>query len=103
MARMYGNDECPGGKFGYSSQLTNWILDYGATCHMKPEVSDSITGSLKDTDKNIEVADGHHVTAKQRGQVRLKCLTIMEILSSQRYTTYFWHQIYETGSFLSLR
>ena len=38
MARMSNNDECPSGNFGDSSQLTNWILDYGATCHMKPEV-----------------------------------------------------------------
>ena len=39
---------------------------------MKPEVSDFITGSLEDTDKHIEVSDGHHVTAKQKGQVRIK-------------------------------
>ena len=30
------------------------------------------TGSLEDTDKYIEAADGHHVTAKQKGQVRIK-------------------------------
>ena len=39
---------------------------------MTPEVSDFIPGSLKDTDKYIEVADGHHVTAKQKGQVRIQ-------------------------------
>ena len=39
---------------------------------MTPEVSDFITGSLEDTDKYIEVADIHHVTAKQKGQVRIK-------------------------------
>ena len=61
MARMSGNDECPFGNFGDSSQLTNWILDSGATCHMMPEVSDFIPGLLADTDKNIEVLDGHHV------------------------------------------
>ena len=72
MARMSGNDECPSGNFGDSSQLTNWILDSGATCHMKPEVSDFITASLEDTDKHIEVADGDHVTSKQKGQVRIK-------------------------------
>ena len=38
MTRMYYNDECPSGNFGDSSQLTNWILDSGATCHMTPEV-----------------------------------------------------------------
>ena len=36
MARMPGNDECPSGNFCYSSQLTDWILDSGATCHMIP-------------------------------------------------------------------
>ena len=72
LARMSGNDECSSENFGDSSQLTNWILDYGATCHMKPEVSYYITGSLEDTDKYIEVADGHHVTAKQKVQARIK-------------------------------
>ena len=46
MALMSGNDECPSGNFGDSSQLTNWILGSGSTFHMKPEVSDFITGSL---------------------------------------------------------
>ena len=36
---------------------------------MTPEVSDFILESLEDTDKHIEVADGYHVTAKQKGQV----------------------------------
>ena len=39
---------------------------------MIPEVSDLIPGSLEDMDKYIEVADGHHVTAKQKGQVRIQ-------------------------------
>ena len=39
---------------------------------MTPEVSDFIPGSLEDTDKYIGVADGHHVTAKQKGQVRIQ-------------------------------
>ena len=69
---MYDNDECPSGNFGDISQLTNWFLDSVAMCHMTPEVSDFITGSLKDKDKNIEAADGHHVTAKQKRQVRIK-------------------------------
>ena len=50
---------------GDSLQLTNWILDSRAMCHMTPEVSDFITGLLEDTDKHIEVADGHHVTEKK--------------------------------------
>ena len=44
MARMYGNYKCSSGNFGDGSQLTYWILDSGATCHMTPEVSDFITG-----------------------------------------------------------
>ena len=47
-------------------------MDYGATCHMIPAVSYFIPASLEDTDKHIEVADGHHVIAKQKGQVRIK-------------------------------
>ena len=66
IARMYGNDECPSGNFGDSLQLTNWILDSGSTFHMTPDVSDFIPGSLEDTDKHIEVADGHQVTTKKR-------------------------------------
>ena len=82
MARMSVNDECPSGNFGDSSQLTYWIWYSGATCHMTPEFSNFIPDLLEDTDKHIEVADGHNVTAKQIGQVRIKCETITEILSS---------------------
>ena len=38
MARMSSNDERKSVKCGDSSQLTNWILDSEATCHMTPEV-----------------------------------------------------------------
>ena len=69
-------------------QLTNWILYSGATCHMTPEVSGFISGSLEDKDKYIEVADGHHVTEK-KVKYKYKCATIMESLSSQHYTKYF--------------
>ena len=69
MERISSNDERSSEKYGDSSQLTNWILDSGAMCHMTPEVSDFIPGSLEDTDKYIEVTDGHHVTAKQKVQV----------------------------------
>ena len=69
---MSGNEKCPGKIFGDSSQLTNYILDSGATCHMKPEFSDFIPGSLEDTNKHIEVSDEHHVTAKQKGEVQIK-------------------------------
>ena len=72
MVSMSNNNECPSGNFSASSKLTNWILDSGAMCHMTPEVSDFIPGSLEYTDRHIEVADGHHVTAKQEGQVQIK-------------------------------
>ena len=71
MARMSVNEKCPSGNFGDSSQLNNRILDSEATCHMKPDVSDFIPGSLEDADKHTEVADGHHVTAKQKGKVQI--------------------------------
>ena len=34
MARMSSNDEYSSEKYGESSQLTNWVLDSGATCHI---------------------------------------------------------------------
>ena len=61
MARFSGNDEFPSGNFGDNLKLTSWILDSGATCHIIPEVSDFIPGSLEGTDKHIEVTDVHHV------------------------------------------
>ena len=67
---MSDNDECPSGNFGDSSKLSNRILDYGATCHMTPEVSDFITGSLEDTDKHIEVTERNHVTAKNKDKYK---------------------------------
>ena len=39
---------------------------------MTPEVSYFCPGTLEDTDRHIEVADGHQVTEKQRGQVQIK-------------------------------
>ena len=51
MARMSRNDEHKSEKYDDSSQLTNWILYSRATCHMAPEVSDFITGSLEDREK----------------------------------------------------
>ena len=69
MERMSSDEEHNSVKYGDSSQFTNWILDSRATCHMTPEVSDFIPGLLEDPDKYIEVADGNHVTAKQKGRV----------------------------------
>ena len=39
---------------------------------MTPEVSDFISGSLEYSYKFLEVADGHHVTVKQKVQVQIK-------------------------------
>ena len=74
VGEWYGasNDQLSSEKYGDGSQLTNWILDSGATWDMTQEVSDFILGSLEDTDKYLEVADRHHVTAKQKGQVRIQ-------------------------------
>ena len=65
MACMSINDECSSENYGDSLQLANWILDFGATCHMTLEVSDFIPSSIEDTEKYIEFADRHHVTAKK--------------------------------------
>ena len=50
VARMSSNDERSSKEYGDSSQLNNCILDSGETCHMTPELSDFIPGSLEDTD-----------------------------------------------------
>ena len=57
MAKMSNDDVRENKDYGDSSQLTNWILDSGATCHMTLEVTDFIPGSLEDTDKFIEESD----------------------------------------------
>ena len=71
MARIYSNTESPRIYFGDSSQLTNWILDSGATCHMTPYIPDFILGLLLETDKYIKVADGNFFTVKQTGQFQI--------------------------------
>ena len=72
MARMSVNDEISSRDFGDSSKLTNWVLYSGAMCHMTPQVSDFIPGSLVDTDKYVEVDDVNYVTAKQKGKIQIK-------------------------------
>ena len=67
MALMSINAESPRWVYGDRSQLTNWILDSGSTCHMTQGISDFITGSLVETYKYIEVSDWYFVTEKQRG------------------------------------
>ena len=39
MARMSSDNKRKSVHYGDSSQLTNWILDSGETCHMMPQVS----------------------------------------------------------------
>ena len=51
MAQMSSDDERKSVKYGEILQLTYWILDLEATCHMIPEVSNFIPGSLGDMDK----------------------------------------------------
>ena len=53
MALMYSNLEIPRRYSGNSLQLTNWILDSGATCHMTPEISYFVPVSLVETNKFI--------------------------------------------------
>ena len=72
MAQLTGNEKSSSRYFGDIFQLTNWILDSGSTCHMTPQVSNFIPGSLKHTDKYIEVAGGYHITAKQKWPFQVK-------------------------------
>ena len=65
MALIYYNVETPRRNNRYSLQLTNLILDSGVTCNMTPDISDFIPGLSVETDKYIEVLDGHFVIAKQ--------------------------------------
>ena len=64
MARMSKNAEITRINYGDSSQLNNWILESGATCHTTPKISNFIPGLLAETDKHIKFADGNFVTAK---------------------------------------
>ena len=103
MTRMSSDDKFKSKDYGDSSQLTNWILDSGATCYMTPEVTNFIPGSLEDTDKFIEVADGHHVMQNKKVQYEYKCAMITEILFLRPYITYYWHMTCVTDYFQSLR
>ena len=55
MEWMSGNNKISNIYLGDSSQLTNWILDSGETCHMTPHVSNFIPGSLEETDKILKL------------------------------------------------
>ena len=69
---MYDNDESSSRDFGYSSQFNNWVLDAVEMFHIIPQVSSFISCSLEDTDKYIEVDDGHHIMAKQSKKEKFK-------------------------------
>ena len=66
MSYMSDHEESPSRDLCKSSQLTNSVLDSGATCHMNPHFSDFIPGLLEDRDKHIEIADRHQITSKQK-------------------------------------
>ena len=53
MERMYYNEEIPKRNYEDRLKLENWILESGATCHMTPDISDFILGSLVEIDKYI--------------------------------------------------
>ena len=59
---MFTNKESPRRGYGDCLQMNNSILDSGATCYITPHILDDIPGSLLETYKCIEVADGHFVT-----------------------------------------
>ena len=69
---MSSNVEIPRINYGDRSQLTNWILDSGATCHTTTDISDFIPGSFVETDKYIKVADDNLDIAKQTGQFKIE-------------------------------
>ena len=62
MACMTSNLDSTRRNFGDSSQLTNWILDSGLTCHITTDISYFVPGSLVETDKYIEVVDDNFFT-----------------------------------------
>ena len=64
MTHMSSNEKSSSRNFNGSLQLTNYILDSGATCHMTPEILDFVPGLLDNTYEHIEVADVNHVTEK---------------------------------------
>ena len=72
MARMYNNAKSPRISYGDILQLTNYILDSGSNCHMIPDISYFIPGSLVEKDKYIKVSYRHFITAKQSGRVQIE-------------------------------
>ena len=52
MVRMSNDDKRKNKDYGDSSQLTNWILDLGATCHMCLDISSLQTEYLNIDNSN---------------------------------------------------
>ena len=99
MARQSSNAGSPRRFFGDSSQLTNFILDSGATSHRTPDILDLIPDLLVKKDKYTEVSDGNFVTVKQTGEVKMKFMTMMAKTSLLRYKMYYLHQTCEIKYF----
>ena len=59
MSYMSSNAESPRRYFGDISQQTNMILDSGVTSLITPDILGFILISLVESDKHIEVPDGH--------------------------------------------
>ena len=53
MACISDDEKNPSRDYSDSFQLTNWILDSGAMCHMTPHVLGFIPGYLEDTEKHM--------------------------------------------------
>ena len=70
MVLMFGNDKSSSRYFGVCLQFTNWTLDSGATCHVKPQILNLIPGLLEDKDKYTQVTGGHYATAKQKDKFK---------------------------------
>ena len=57
MAWISSNLESPRRYIVDILQMTSWVLGSAATCHMAPEISAFVPGSLVEMDEYIEVAD----------------------------------------------
>ena len=74
---------------------------------MTPDVSYFIPGSLEDTDKHIEVLDRHHVTEKQKVQVRIKMCDnnrdhFITMLHNVLLTPYFCDRLFSIIKLMNL-
>ena len=103
MSLMSGNDESSCRDFGGSSQQNNWIVDSVPMCHITPQVSDFIPGSLEDTDEYIEVADGHYIMAKQKGKVQITiCNDNGDTFNATLHNVIFAPDIFDGFSMITL-